>query len=301
MAVKNKSYIIIPLTVVIYVINLIFNGLAGTGSAAKLFPRSVGEASDHFPLEMTPVGATFSIWALIFVYQLIWLIYAVSTLFRNGDQMNILSNKFYLSFITNSIFVTIWLFVWTRLEAVPSFVVITIAQVFLDIAIGIACTDLADYEATHEVSHANKLDVFCQRMLVQNGLLFYGGWTTVATLINTAVVFAYELGASTETASLIALSFLGVLLLIWFVVENFVLEKYTKYTCTEYVALIYALSGIIAGVWEKNEAVAGLTLALLITTVILFVVRCIIIVFQSRKRASYDNIGYSARSDSVTH
>lgn len=297
---NNKSAIIISLTVVVYVIHLVFNGLAGSG-ATELFPRSIGNASDKFHLEMTPVGATFSIWGIIFTYQLLWMVYAISTIFRNGDQTNILSAKFYISFMTNIIFVTIWLFMWTRLEAVPSFIVITIAQVFLDLAIGIACSDLTDYESTHEITGSNKVDIWCQRILVQNGLLFYGTWTTVATLINTAVVFSYELNLSTETSSLIALSFLGVLALTWFIIESFVIQQYTGYTFTAYIALIYALSGIIAGVWGENQAVAGLTLALLISSIIFLAVRIVILVFRGTKRTSYDSIGYSAKSETVNH
>lgn len=295
---KNKVTATIVLTVVVYIIHLVFNGLASRG-ATNLFPRSVGDASDVFKLEMTPVGATFSIWGIIFAYQIIWLIYAVSTIFRQGDHTEILSTKFYMGFMTNIIFVVIWLFVWTRLEAAPSFIVIMIAQVFIDLAIALACSELTAYQETHELNSSNKVDIWCQRILVQNGLLFYGTWTTVATLINTAVVFAYELEATTEKSSLIALSFLGILSIIWFVLENFVLCRFTGYTFTPYIALIYALSGIFAARGKPNDPVGGLTLGLLILSIVLFIVRIVLIFLNHRKRASYDSIGYNARSEAV--
>jgi len=296
---KSKNIILISFVVIGYIIHLVFNGLAGAGTYRNLFPNTTAEASKAFQLEITPIGATFSIWGVIFFYQILWILFAVSTIFRNGDWTSILSKKFYFSFLLNILFITIWLFLWARIKAVPTFIVIVTGQIFLDLAIYFAVTDLKSYLDENEITSSNKVDIWCQRILVQNGLLFYASWTTVATLINTAIVFAYELGASTETASIIVLSFLTVIVLAWYLLENFAFENYTEYTFTAYIGWIWGLSGIFANIWGKNDTIGGFVLGLLILTIIMFISRVVLIVLRSMKNKSYENIGYDANKQTV--
>ena len=228
---KISTKVLIFLTLAIYIIHLVFNALSARGGPRnKLFPNTVSNISKRFHLEITPVGATFSIWGAIFAWQVIWILYTVSTVFRSGPATNILQNKFFIAFIANILTVIAWLFTWARAEGVISFVIILLGQIFLDAAIAFACYDLRVFLDDQKVYSQGKVDIWSQRFLVQNGLLFYGTWTTIATLINTAVVFAYYIGTSTKVASLISLSFLGFLAITWFMLENFVIQKYAEYT-----------------------------------------------------------------------
>jgi len=273
-----STKILIFVNILIYIGHLTLNGLSARASQGnKLFPNTVSEISKHFDLEMTPIGTTFSIWGVIFTWQLGWMLYTAVNVFRSGAGSNILSNKFFIAFILNIIFVSTWLFTWSRKEGVASFVVILIGQILVDLAIAQACYDLNQFTGD------GKADIWTQRILVQNGLLFYGTWTTIATLINFAVVLAYYVGTTTRVASLISLSLLGVLAATWFVLESFVFHKYTEYTFSAYIVLMIGLTGILVNIFDLDKVVGGLTLALLILSAVFFIARIAIIIVRSMK------------------
>lgn len=280
----TKRFLIF-LTFAVYIVHLVLNGLSAKGGPGnKLFPNSVSNVSEHFKLEMTPVGATFAIWGVIFAYQLAWIIYTITTVFRDGPACNILSGKFFSGFIVNIVLISAWLFVWSREKALGSFVIILSGQVFLCLAIARACKDLKDFNDDQKITNKTRADVWCQRILVQNGLLFYATWTTIATSINFAVVLAYVLETSTFTASIVSLSILGVLAIAWFVVENFITRKYTEYTFTAYIVLIIGLTGIVINIWKDDKRVAGLALTLTILSALFLIARLVIIGIRSRKQ-----------------
>ena len=282
---KISTKVLIFLTLAIYIIHLVFNALSARGGPRnKLFPNTVSNISKRFHLEITPVGATFSIWGAIFAWQVIWILYTVSTVFRSGPATNILQNKFFIAFIANILTVIAWLFTWARAEGVISFVIILLGQIFLDAAIAFACYDLRVFLDDQKVYSQGKVDIWSQRFLVQNGLLFYGTWTTIATLINTAVVFAYYIGTSTKVASLISLSLLGVLAVTWFMLENFVIQKYAEYTFSAYITLIIGLTGILVNIFNDDKLIGGITLGLLILSGIFLIARIIIISVQNCKK-----------------
>lgn len=52
---------------------------------------------------------------------------------------------------------------------------------------------------------------------VQNGVMIYTTWTTVATLLNLTVVLAYETDMSQDDAATLSYSLLTILLLGWWV------------------------------------------------------------------------------------
>lgn len=295
-SISTGKKVLIFVTLAIYIVHLVFNGLSATGGPGnKLFPNSVSNISKRFQLEITPVGATFSIWGAIFTYQLVWMIYTTTTVCRNSlPSTNILSCKFYIAFIVNILFITTWLFVWARELATASLVVILLGQVFLNTAIGFALRDLRVFLDDQKILNKTKVDVWCQRFLVQNGLLFYATWTTVASLINVAVAMAYVGDVSVHTAGLVSLSILAVLALVWFVLESFVISEYTEYTFTVYITLIIANSGIYAANNKSNgnEVVRDLSLALVIVSAVLLVVRIIIISVRHRKKSSSEQVNY---------
>ncbi|XP_012556939.1 uncharacterized protein LOC100206920 [Hydra vulgaris] len=298
MARRTKQIVAIIFTSLIFIIHLVFNGLAGAGDN-NLFPTSVGNISNKFSLEITPVSKTFSIWGVIFTYQVLWIIYAISTIFRNSNANKILSTKFFVFFNLAVITLTVWLFVWCVKSIVGSFVVLVIGQIFLDLTLYFALTDFYEFTSTQSNLTENKWDLWAHRILVQNGILFYGTWTTVASLINTGIFLKYELEVKSQTASLVGLSILAVLILAWFILENFVLTAYTGYTFTAYIVLIWAFTGIHIGVWNKNTPVAVFNCVLLVFSCLFLVARIVILIVRNSKKASYETIGYDAKQGAV--
>jgi len=283
---ETSKKILICVNVVLYIVHLVLNGLSAAGTSS-LFPYSVSDISKAFTLELTPVGATFSIWGAIFAWQILWIIYTVVTTFRSDKpSANILSIRFFVAFILNIVFISAWLFVWARKQIIAALVVIIIGQICVDTAIAFAMCDLKRF-IDGGSDDVNKWDVWCQRMLVQNGLIFYATWTTVASLINIAVVVAYRgSGATTYTASIISLSILAVFAVGWFVLESFLLTNYATYTFSAYITLIIACSGVYKAnnTAKGNGVLKWFSLALVIVAAVFLVVRLIIIGIRHKKK-----------------
>lgn len=289
-------FILIPL----YLLFIIFQSLSIHEDYRELFPNTTWEVYEKYMLEVTPVTATFSIWAICYIYTILLIIYALSTLVRGGHQTEVLSGKFFFFFIVNISFMIAYVFTWAQSKVITSFIMIMIAQLAIDVCFYFLNTDIHNYILTYEITAENKKDVCFLHYLVQNCITFYGGWTTILTLITTGVVFSYELGASTETASIIVLSFFTVILLAWYLLESFVLQTYTDYTFTHYIAYIWALSGMFVRSWNKNDTVGGFVLGLLILAIVLLVVRIILIAVRCSKRKNYQNIGYDAEKQAIS-
>ena len=162
-----------------------------------------------------------------------------------------------------------------------------------------ACTNLRDYLETQSITSENKCDVWSQRIVVQNGILFYLSWTYVALMLSFSMVLNQELEVSDQSASLASLIIIFIFAVAYFVVENYVFNASLEFTFTHYVVLIWALSGVLAGSWGVNDAVGGLTLALLIVAVLMLIARIVILVLRNRRRKSYDSIEYDNQTQTV--
>ncbi|MGH0162880.1 UNVERIFIED_CONTAM: hypothetical protein FKN15_043818 [Acipenser sinensis] len=79
---------------------------------------------------------------------------------------------------------------------------------------------------------------------VHNGLALYAAWTSVDVLVNFGIVLKYSFGLMDPAVSTAMLSILLVELIVWFLLENFVLEKYVRYTFTVYPVVILGLAGM---------------------------------------------------------
>lgn len=272
-------------TSAIYIVFLVMNSLSAAAKPGNiLFPNTIGNVSRWFSLDITPVGATFAIWTAIFIWTILWLLYTLVNVFRRVPSSDILSCKFFIAFNLNIIFIITWIFVWSRKDGVASFVVIVIGQILCDTAIGIASYDLKKFQDDNKTENEGSRDVWMVRILVQNGVLFYGTWTTIATLINLAVVLAYYVDVSTRVASIISLVFLAVLAITWFLLENVLLKKFTQYTFSAYIVLVIGLSGVVAnGIFETDKTVGGLALALLLLAVVFLIVRCVLIILRHNR------------------
>lgn len=116
------------------------------------------------------------------------------------------------------------------------------------------------------------LEVWFIRMFIQNGLAFYAGWVTVATLINVGVVMTYKDGSDVadiavaqDISSTVVLSVVAFEIVLWFILDILVLDKYTRYTFTPYIVLTVAFIGICQKNYNLDTAyrnsVFSLTLA----------------------------------------
>lgn len=282
----------------VFILFVIFTGFSAQPNLKSLFPNSTEEVTQKFKLEILPTHGTYTIWIAVFAYQMLWMAYLLSSLFGNNEASYILSKKFYLFFLLNLIFMIAKLFAWSRQEIVRSFLMSSMAQIFPDVAFYFVSTDLNNCLSSYQSANLPKYHIWCQRLLVQNGVLFYSSWTTFIVLIDTTTVIAYVLEAAAETACILTLSILTFLIFLWYILENFAFRKYTEYTFTSYIACIWGLSGILANVWGENDNITGFILFLTLFSIMLFFIRIVLIVVRNPpRRRDYDEIEYVRQED----
>ncbi|GAB0187688.1 T-cell activation Rho GTPase-activating protein-like [Grus japonensis] len=154
---------------------------------------------------------------------------------------DLLPIPFYMVWILNNGLNVGWLFLWDREYLIPALVFLAALTLTTCAALFISHRVLSIHSSWLVKGH--KAELWLIRILVQNGLALYATWTTIATLLNFAVVLIYKWNVSNKTATTASLSILTLHLVIWFYLENFFLDKYVRYTLTIYPVVIIALTG----------------------------------------------------------
>lgn len=276
--------ILIVLSVLVYIATMVINALAGAGKGP--FHTSTGNVSKQYETDITPAGWTFSIWGVIYTWLSGMVVYLATYLFRGYWSQAVLPCGFYICWICNMIFNMVWLILWDREQMWAGLVVLSLIVVTNYGSVFFSCFSVDLYGPWLKQQHPR--DLLCLRLLVQNGLALYSTWTTIATLINLCVVLDQE-GVARATAGTVCLCVLLVELLGWFILENFVLDRYVRYILTIYPVVILALLGNVSKNYQPGNpsANAVFTVVLLVLACLLFVVRVATVIWRNRKQPLY--------------
>ena len=270
---------------------LVFNEQAS--KVSWIFPRKTGAISEKHPTDITPAGGTFAIWGVIYFLQIAWIIYSVSLIFR-PTAANILPVWFYLIYSLACMLNVAWLIVWARQMFTAAFIIIVLFALALYACLFLAYTSLDKYltqfAAGSQAAISNR-DVWCVRFLVQNGIIFYAAWVSIASCINLAIFLQAEKGIRRDKAATISLCILLAILIIWFAIENFVAARYTRYTLVEYIVLLIGLSGILKKQWTDGHGNQAFVLAILVLSGLMFGARLMIILIKEKKLPGKVNSG----------
>ncbi|XP_022089421.1 uncharacterized protein LOC110978606 [Acanthaster planci] len=276
------------------ILTLVINAFSTTiGIEIGWFLNITGDISDKYYMEITPAGWTFSIWAVIYVFEGLFALYLLISLFRRNDQGPVyrnppVINSLMLLFYTLNLGINVsWLFVWDR-ELMPVAVALLALLPFTLYLVLIINHRLVDQSGIN-LRNNHRIDLIAVRIIIQNGLATYATWVTIATLINFAIVLRYWGGMSQSDASTVSLSILLVEVLVYFVLENIVFEKYLRYTYTVWMVAIFALSGSIAGNWSIGSRNSIFSVVLLALAGALFIVKIALSIGRSYTRPLYVN------------
>lgn len=282
-----KDYKILRLSLIVlsqiaYIVALIINALAGPGKGP--FQHSTGNVSDRYQTEITPAGWTFSIWGVIYSWLFLMNIYFLSWLCRGlYSSPAILPSVFFVSWIINLILNCSWLVLWDRELMIAALIVLALIAFTNYLLIYFSCVGLRAHGSWLKQHHPK--DLFCIIVLVQNGIATYATWTTIATLLNFTVVLNLASVSATNAATA-SLCILLLEVIIWFSVENFLIEKHVRYILSVYPVIIYALSGSLSKHYDSTAPGrnAVFSVVLLVLACIVFVVRLTLVVWRHRTR-----------------
>ncbi|KAJ8307521.1 hypothetical protein KUTeg_015605, partial [Tegillarca granosa] len=246
-----------------------------------VFNQTTGDISDHYLLQVTPAGWTFSIWGIIYTWQALWLIYGLTTICRKKDGtyfylLPLMPVAVYFSFMFNNICNVAWLFTWDMEEMVAALPLIALMPFSLYIGLYFSFSSVYRNLAESTKKGLSR-DIWLIRLLVQNGIAFYATWVTIATLLNLAIVMSYWGDVSVEDSGTTVLSILLVEVIIWFVTDIFIFDKYVRYTFSPYITLIMALSGVLSKNYDLDNTYRNsvFTLFNLVLCIILFVFKLV--------------------------
>ena len=109
------------------------------------------------------------------------------------------------------------------------------------------------------------MQIWWIRWSVQNGIAFYASWVNIATLINFTIVLAYWGDMDQSDASTVSLSILTADLVVWFVLDIFLLDKLgTRYTFSPYIVVVWALAGILDNNYDAGSTNTIFTIVLIV-------------------------------------
>ncbi|XP_035981725.1 uncharacterized protein LOC105938412 isoform X2 [Fundulus heteroclitus] len=284
----------IIVAVAAFAISLVFNGLSVVGVGP--YTTTTANVSAVFDTELTPSGWTFNIWSVIYIWLAAMIAYIVSGVCRTNKGYGyvycspaVLPYGFFISWCLNQGFNISWLLVWDRGLMIPALIFLILIICTNYSMVGFICHGLHIYGPW--LNENSKKDLWLIRVLVLNGVMIYTSWTTIATLLNLTIVLRYEANMSSADSATLSYSLLTVVLLAWFVVENFVLDTHLRYIFIPYVVVIWALSGNLDKNYDASSPSRnGIFIAILLSVACaLFAIRIVLVVWRHLKQPLYEN------------
>ncbi len=156
------------LNILAFILVLVFNTLA---VVLPLNGKSTGQLSDQYPNLFTPAGLTFSIWSVIYLFLLGFIIFQCVVLFKKSHPSRAKILNISGPFVINCLANASWIVAW-HYEQVAVSVVIMLVILFSLVTI-------------HERLHlALPLKPPVEKFLIDVPFSLYLGWISIATIAN---------------------------------------------------------------------------------------------------------------------
>ena len=270
-------------SLIIYSVVLLAAVLVGTlanRTRATGFANKTHEIVALFYLQVTPHEWTFIIVTSVVLWQIVWMLYAWSFVFRSKSPCTI-SWTMLLLYTCSDISKIIWVFLWGNSHPQIAFPFVVLVLVFSISAIVVQVVHVYKLTPTLQTQCKYKIDLWITRLLVINGMVVYATYLTVGALLNFGVILQYFADVSPITTGAMIVWLATVTVLTYFALENTILKHFTRFILMVYPTLIWVLSGVLSAHWGQEDPNTNpvLTHLLLLLVIILFIARVSITVF----------------------
>ncbi|XP_063062361.1 uncharacterized protein LOC134455271 [Engraulis encrasicolus] len=280
---------IIVVSLLAHVAAMVFNTLASIGEETGIFMHSTEDITQKYETAITPARWSFFMWDFTYIWLLCMHIYLITGLYRRSASWmyatpGVLPYAFHFILITNIAMNITYLFLYDR-EYLLASLVLSATMAFTNcLLIFFSCYGIKVYGAWLNKHHS--LDLWLFRIWVQNGVALYATYTSIGTLLKLTMVLDTDTTMSKSNSAITSLSLLLAGILIWFVVENFLLESHFRYILTVYPVVILVLAGIISHPSPPgpNDVVSAVFLGI---TCVLLVVRIALVVWRHCNQPLY--------------
>ena len=250
-------------TTCVTLITVAFNGI-------RTDFNDVESVSNEFNTQITPARYAFAIWGVIYTWQILWLGYAWSFVFRPKAARTIPAGAYWTYAVANCCN-PLWIHLWVSKMFEAALVVFVLLNAFLYATVGLLWVHFSDAQRRGSGGR----DYWLTWALPVNGLLCYTTWTTLATFINLATVLQYSVGFDGTDSATVSLVFLSVTLLVYIVLENTALRRFALYAFSVYPVIVWALTGILVAHWSAGARNAIYVLVLLLAVSVYAVIKTV--------------------------
>ena len=174
--VANKKFLAI-LQVIFFIAMIAVNALA---NILPINGYNTAEVSNMYPNLFVPAGFTFSIWGVIYLLLLVWVIYSTILLWKNNGQHPAYQHVLSIAplFIVTCILNLSWILIWHHLYPATALVVMGFFLLAL----------VAIYIRMQQ--HSDKISGL-QKWVLYVPFVIYLAWICVASIANTAAVLVH--------------------------------------------------------------------------------------------------------------
>ena len=232
-----------------------------------------------------------STWPLVITYQCLWAIYSLIAIVR-WKSLQITSIYFYGLWCTACCFDISSSFLATGSNLLVSWSFTCAGALARYGCLFFAFHGLFEFLAAHTGVHKrpSRFDIFCQRAILQNGLLCFQAWSSFTISVEFSFILRHVFNTSQTLAHCVSLSILCVSMIVWFVIQNFFVEKYTRYTIAEYITFVIILGMFFGQCRNQMNGTYAYSLLLLCLTVIICIFRgCLIFYSENERKSATDD------------
>nr|XP_039255899.1 uncharacterized protein LOC120332669 [Styela clava] len=309
-AVTIIAFIVFILTLILSFLGNVPIGVGDENSTENIlggvFINTIPDLSARYPSNLNAASWTFNIiWPVIFLYNFVSVIYMLVSLCLPKDKSPIMREPALMP-VGSIIFWTLgwalalsWIFANDReILGLAMFFILTGCWSTY-VALGLSYRSY--YKDIQTLEENSNQMLWLVRIIIHNGYGILAAWTTCAWKLMLATTITYEDSRGTdnypaklngsltsEDAGTISLSILLVEIIVWFILENFVFERYCRYTLSIYPTLIFAFSGVVTGMYVTPFS-RNLILALvgLILVILAFFARVGLVIYRHRNRPKF--------------
>lgn len=234
------------------IVQFVFSCLALTPDDT-LFDNEFNTIVNKYKLDITPSDWIIALLPIVYVLQVVGLVYLISNIFRSGGSQGYPayedpqfiphSTLFAATVITVHNFLWMWVFTEDNMQLSTMIIWFALA---MQVGV-ITVTGISLENATEELEDDDRgRDVWITRLVILEAMFVQAVWFLSASLYCTGILLVHVWSDwHQDTVTIISQIIFGLLFGIWAVVDMTFLDKYFRYNMAPYLSYILILIAIL--------------------------------------------------------
>ena len=247
-------------------------------------------------LQLFSTNTIFVMWVVVYLGQIIWLLYCVELTFQRSDKDEMLCTRPGPVPLNTMVFLVLALgmsAVWSAMMDKPnlwsySLLILLAVCTCAYLSLGTALHQLHrchDYMYTHGYN----AHTWLIRLFVHNAVGVYASWVTVMFLYYCTVMLHHYDKASGDVCRYLMVGLLAAFILIWFILDCFLIRAYSRGLVLPYVIHIIALGMIIRERRDDKDTPYLMATVVMVITIVFFLIKVAITIGSRLRPMMYED------------